>query len=223
MQAVPPELLHVLSGKLWHATSHERIAPILQEGIVATAPPEWQSGRSRQLGGVSLMDFRSHSEADLAQSLASGHCHWSPWLTGDQGGRRCSVWLELDLNELPGELLDPERFLQLHREATSAGDFRHHIIRGFEACHIGEIPPRALRHAVMVYKLDASVWRRVQRLDELPRELGTFLPLCTDEFVDPRGPAPRELLLQKMGANPTDSGGEIGRVLAEARKRLLRD
>jgi hypothetical protein len=185
MTMLVPELFDALSGKLWHATCHSKVASILAQGLDPKAEPEWRGGVCRKLGGVALMDFRALSGSDLQESYARVGCWWSGWLSGSAGGRRCGVWLQIDGERLAHDaLLDSTAISRLRRKDEELAKLK--FIAEVEACHIGTILPKALAAALLIYKFNPHTWQFIERTGDLLATIDSFLPLCIKEWADNR-------------------------------------
>jgi len=119
---------------------------------------------SLALGAVSLFDFGPAARDDSHQVA-----HLVGWF-GSQQKARTAVWLELDRALLGPGLLDAAAARAMWRPDTHS-----RFIPGFEACHRGPIPVRAIGRVLLIARDARHRFRVVGRLsDDLPRAIESF-------------------------------------------------
>lgn len=148
-QWVEPVLAGALDGRLWHATDLLGWKGIRADGAIRPdARVNYPNAFCRSIGAVSLFDL---SQPDASPPAA----HWSQWL-GSPSEDKVRLWLEVDREQVRGQLLDPDETLKRWRTALDEHSTSLRLIGGIEAAHVGEIP---LVHVVRVLRIQGGRWQ----------------------------------------------------------------
>ncbi|MFZ3464557.1 hypothetical protein [Vibrio harveyi] len=135
----PPELL----GSVWHTTSLERYAMIVDDGCIKANPniadtERWgtQLGEKyfpfvRSLGGVSVFDFRNF---DIDST------DWATFVPC-QTNSQSAVWIEIDISKLGDNFKSARSIRDLWHQMGSTRKF----ITRIEGAVLGEIPTSAFK------------------------------------------------------------------------------
>ncbi len=145
--------LRELLGGLWHATHPIRFQSILTTGAILPEPDidekdRWKTSQGKEcypyvriLGGVSLFDFEGFDPVAYTQRyLISTWREFVPYR--ERWG--CSVWIEIDRAKIAANFLSG---VDVVKKWKCGNAYRHTIMPGIEAAHIGPLPSSAFKRA----------------------------------------------------------------------------
>jgi len=153
---LPEMLWSQLDGRLWHATSRDRLKSIIADKEIRVAVGDRYTGSfCRDNGAVCLFDFGQNSIEFPGQSH-----NWLGWF-GHQQNARYSVWLEIDRALVLESLQDATATHAAWRAVIDRGNVEDEtdppktmIIPGVEACHRGPIPIKAISGVLLIDRYD---------------------------------------------------------------------
>jgi hypothetical protein len=149
-------MLGELCGGIWHTTTEERFAGILRAGEISPEPDipnaeRWSTRDGpvhwpyvRFLGGVSLFDFTQFDAETYSKQFPA-----SQWLAFVPYPRRrdSAIWIEIDRQQVAGQLISGPELIAKWKSEEGYG---HNIMPQIEAAHLGALPRKAFKRALLV-------------------------------------------------------------------------
>ncbi|RYD62193.1 MAG: hypothetical protein EOP84_34855, partial [Verrucomicrobiaceae bacterium] len=123
---LPSGLWAILDGGLWHATSSDHLADIIQDGVIKVIAGRYENSFAKLHDAVSLFDFGPAARDGWGQ-----FDNWSGWF-GYKQDCRVAVWLQIDRDATASTVLDAG---QSHHRWQDHRTRR--FIPGVEALHVG--------------------------------------------------------------------------------------
>jgi hypothetical protein len=149
-------ILGELCGRIWHTTTEERFEGILRSGEISPEPDipdsdRWSTGLGpehypyvRSFGGVSLFDFRQFNAEAYSKKYPLSQ--WRAFVPC-QRSRNSAVWIEIDREQVSAQFISgPELVARWEAEKAHG----HKIMPQIEAAHVGAVPRRAFKKALLV-------------------------------------------------------------------------
>ena len=135
----------ILKERLWHTTSVPRFESIQKMGSIRPNPPipdseRWYTRKGsgwypyvRELGGVSLFDFKDFDPEDYQKRCPSSSVY--TFVPYNEKWKE-SIWIEIDREKVQDRFIDGHTLLKRNKEENA---LRNNIMPYIEAAYIGEI------------------------------------------------------------------------------------
>ena len=144
----------VLRGSLWHATSIEKSAAIIDEGVIRIGDTStYRSSHCHKMGCVSLFDF-----SEPLEDIASQFMNWAGWFGAQSHIRgKATVWFRIDRDAVRGAV---KTVKETYKEWAANGYAQY--IPFVEVGHRGPVPVSAVTGALVISCQDRSQFKMIE-------------------------------------------------------------